>query len=271
MAGVRAAGSWTRVVSTGCVAGVDRSRSSLAALPRQRRFALAPAAARPLASRAPLRLAAGAVLAPAGLAPRGLGDPDRDPLLDRSPARGPAWRIAALSCGHVVGRRALRRLPLLQQPGDARLLRRPRCASSAWLGSSGSPPPPAVRRDLDFQRRLLGPWPPRACLLDLGQLVDLGRVVSNIVVDHWSRVCRSSVRLRSTSRATGSRLVCCWYWSRTICPAIACWASSFGLAGLDRRLGRGQVASAPASAWRPSSRPARGRPPARRRVLASSA
>ena len=50
--------------------------------------------------------------------------------------------------------------------------------------------------------------------------------VSNMVVDHCSRVCRSSGELAPTSRATGIRLDCCWYWSRTSRPAIASWASS---------------------------------------------
>ena len=69
-------------------------------------------------------------------------------------------------------------------------------------------------------------------------------VVSNMVVDHWMRVCRSAVPVSVISSATGSRFVCCWYWSRTIWPARAFSASSFFWLALTAALALARAASA---------------------------
>ena len=155
----------------------------------------------------------------------GLGDPDRDPLLDRRAFASAAGRSAPC-------RRPRRRRPppagprrCCEQRGHAGLLgRRPRLEGLAQ--SPGSPPRPCRSAATCFSsaacRALAASslrWIPVSSSISAW-------AVSNIVVDHCSRVCRSSGELAPTSRATGIRLDCCWYWSRTSRPAIASWASS---------------------------------------------
>ena len=204
---LRAAGAWPSLLAA----------ASAAAWP--------PASARSRALRAPRRL--GGALAPRRALSRlgpGLGDPGRDPLLDRAARSWPAWRTP-LVLGHVLGRRALGRLPLPEQRGHAGLLRGgPRLQRPG--AASGSPPPPSGPPRPASPAPPAAPWPPRACAGSRSARRSRPAPCRTSWSTTASRVCRSCGDWLPTSRATGNRLDCCWYWSRTIWPASACWASS---------------------------------------------
>ena len=147
---------------------------------------------------------------PSGRGGLGRRDPRGDPLLDRGPL-GLQLGVSALVGGHIIGGRGRDGASLDQQPVDVGGLRRGPAAPSTLVARRLCGRDLAVRRDLPFQSWPSGPGPrPAGACTAVSRSISWA-VVSNMVVDHWSRVDRSAVERLSTSSAIGSRLVCCWY------------------------------------------------------------
>ena len=103
----------------------------------------------------------------------------------------------------------------------------------------------AVRRDLLLDRRLLGLGRGELRLQDLGPVDAWPRSVSNMVVDHWMRVCRSAVPVSVDQQRHRQQVGLLLVLVPDHLAGEAFSASSFFWLGLDRRLGLGQVAPAP--------------------------
>ena len=173
----------------------------------------------------------------------GLGDPDGDPLLDRRPLLGQLGVLAPCPGRPRSAAAAMPPLPLRQQRGDAGLLRAPPCLERL-LGDQVRGRLLAVRGDLLLESPPAWPWPPRAWPAGPRSGRSLAAVVSNIVVDHCSRVCRSagrsSVDQQGDRQQVGLLLV-------LVADHLAGQSPSGRRASAgrpDRRLGLGQAASA---------------------------
>ena len=141
------------------------------------------------------------------------------------PVRGSAWRSGPCPWPHPWPPRA--DVPAAARAG--------RATSASWAAARAS----RAFLTLRFaaaSRRSAATWASSsACLAFAAFELTLdarsaGRSWPAACRTSWSTTAAASAAPRWTvspiRTAIGSRLVCCWYWSRTIWPAVACWASS---------------------------------------------